>query len=70
MFLLHAKKIEIKTFKNFRIDLGLCREGHKMKRRPRILLKGIVSREFGTLFLFHWIDFKVVIGPDQVYFSF
>jgi hypothetical protein len=32
--------------------------------------KGIVSRDFGGLFLFHWIDFKVVIGPDQVYFSF
>jgi hypothetical protein len=31
--------------------------------------KGIVSRDFGTLFLFHWIDLKVVIWPDQVYFS-
>jgi hypothetical protein len=30
--------------------------------------KGIVSRDFGTLFLFHWIDLKVVIGPDQFYF--
>jgi hypothetical protein len=32
--------------------------------------KGIVSRDFGTLFLFHWIDLKVIIGLDQVYFSF
>jgi hypothetical protein len=39
---------------------------------PRELLQvqGIVSRDFGTLFLFHWIDLKVIIGPDQVYFSF
>jgi hypothetical protein len=34
------------------------------------LVKRIVSRDFGTLFLFHWIDLKVVIGPDQAYFSF
>jgi hypothetical protein len=33
-------------------------------------IKGIVSQDFGTLFWFHWIDFKVVIGPDRVYFSF
>jgi hypothetical protein len=33
-------------------------------------VKGIVSRDFGTLFLFYWIDLRVVIGPDQVYFSF
>jgi hypothetical protein len=33
----------------------------------QIGFKGIVSRDFaGTLFLFHWIDLKVVIGPDQV----
>jgi hypothetical protein len=32
-------------------------------------IKGIVSRDFGTLFLFHWIDLKVAIGPEQVYFS-
>jgi hypothetical protein len=32
--------------------------------------KGIVSRDFDTLFLFHWIDLEVAIGPEQVYFSF
>jgi hypothetical protein len=32
--------------------------------------KGIVSRDLGTLFLFHRIELRVVIGPDQVYFSF
>jgi hypothetical protein len=32
--------------------------------------KGIASRDFGILFLFHWIDMKFVLGPDQVYFSF
>jgi hypothetical protein len=32
--------------------------------------KGIVSRDFGVLFLFIWIDIKFLIGPDQVYFSF
>jgi hypothetical protein len=35
-----------------------------------LIFKGIVSRDFGTLFLFHWIDLKVVIGPGKVYFSF
>jgi hypothetical protein len=34
------------------------------------LFKGIVSRDFGVLFLFIWIDMKFLIGPDQVYFSF
>jgi hypothetical protein len=34
------------------------------------VIKGIVSRDCGTLFLFHWIDLKVVIGPDKVNFSF
>jgi hypothetical protein len=33
-----------------------------------LYLKGIVSRDFGTLFLFNWIDLKVVIGPNQVNF--
>jgi hypothetical protein len=33
-------------------------------------IKGIISRDFGILFLFHWIDLKIVIGPDKVYFSF
>jgi hypothetical protein len=32
--------------------------------------KGIVSRDFRTLFLFHWIDLKVVIGPEEVLFHF
>jgi hypothetical protein len=36
-------------------------------RKP---VKGIVSRDFGTLFLFYWIVLKVLIGPEQVYFSF
>jgi hypothetical protein len=36
----------------------------------QINIKWIVSRDFDTLFRFHWIDLKVVIGPDQVYFSF
>jgi hypothetical protein len=31
---------------------------------------GIVSWDFSNLFWFQWIDLKVVIGPDQVYFSF
>jgi hypothetical protein len=26
-------------------------------------IKGIVSRDFGILYLFHWIDMKFVIGP-------
>jgi hypothetical protein len=38
--------------------------------RKSSLLNGIVSQDFGTLLRFHWIDLKVVIGPDQVYFSF
>jgi hypothetical protein len=36
------------------------------KTSNTVKLKGIVSRDFGTPFLFHWIDLKVVIGPDQV----
>jgi hypothetical protein len=39
-------------------------------RRVVTCIKGIVSRDIGTFFLFHWIDLKVRIGPDQVYFSF
>jgi hypothetical protein len=31
--------------------------------------KGIVSRDFGVIFLFIWIDMKFQKGPDQVYFS-
>jgi hypothetical protein len=34
------------------------------------LFEGIVSRDFGILFLFYWIDMKFVLEPDQVYFSF
>jgi hypothetical protein len=30
--------------------------------------KGIVSRDFGLLSLFIWIDMMFLIGPDQVYF--
>jgi hypothetical protein len=36
----------------------------------KVDFKGIVSRDFGTLFCFHGIDLKVIIGPYQVYFSF
>jgi hypothetical protein len=34
------------------------------------MYKEIVSRDFGTVFGFHWIDLRVIKGPDQVYFSF
>jgi hypothetical protein len=32
------------------------------------IFKGIVSRDFGVFLYFYWIDVKIVIGPDQVYF--
>jgi hypothetical protein len=33
------------------------------------VFKEIVSRDSNVLFLFHWIDIKFALGPDQVYFS-
>jgi hypothetical protein len=34
------------------------------------LFKGIVSRDFDVIFLFHWMDMKFVIRPDQVIIHF
>jgi hypothetical protein len=33
------------------------------------VLKRIVSRDFGVIFLFHWKDQKYVIGQYQVFFN-
>jgi hypothetical protein len=33
-------------------------------------VKGIVSQDFGIIFLFYWIDVKFLIGQDQVYLTF
>jgi hypothetical protein len=35
-----------------------------------LLFKGIVSRNFGVLSLFHWKDMKFVIRLDQIIFQF
>jgi hypothetical protein len=45
-------------------------EAHAGEQWFNGVVKGIVSRDFGVLFLFIWIDMKFLIGPDQVYFSF
>jgi hypothetical protein len=34
------------------------------------LQRDSLTRFLYPYFLFHWIDLKVEIGPDQVYFSF
>jgi hypothetical protein len=35
-----------------------------------VWFKGIASRDFGIIFIFHLIDMNLLIGPDQVNISF
>jgi hypothetical protein len=44
----------------------ICCSCRKVRWKRRDIIKGVVSRDFDTLFCFHWIDLKVVIGPEQV----
>jgi hypothetical protein len=65
--------------RGYNYERGHRRESIKLKylmlllRKYRLLscvrFKWIVSRDFNILFLVLWIDLKVVIEPDQVYFS-
>jgi hypothetical protein len=45
---------------------GVCTQNMK----PPSSLKGIVSQDFGIIFLFLWTDMMFVIGPNKVYFLF
>jgi hypothetical protein len=45
-------------------------EMKSLSRSPIPLSVNRQSCDIVTLFLFHWIDMKFVIGPDQVYLSF
>jgi hypothetical protein len=68
----------IDTFTNLKVEGGLYSLelifswiGSDYIRIPlHCPFKGIVSRDFDILFLFHWIDLKVVLWPDQAYFPF